>query len=117
MSIEVTNRSLQLLFRISDESGNEVAIENKAIALARKIERTFSVDGSNIVTGTGRWKGKNEFGATIETVVKEYSYDAFMEANDWFLTDRLRQVRDYAVEHLQLTVFVTLTPVVAVELY
>jgi hypothetical protein len=117
MSVETTNRSLQLLFRISDETGNEMAIENKAIALASKIEHVFGVDGSNIVTGVGRWKGKNEFGATIETVVKDYSYDAFVESQDWFLRDRLRQIRDYAVNSLQLTVFVTLSPVVAVELY
>lgn len=108
MSVEVTPQSIQILFRISDEKGNESAIENKAIALASFIEDIFGADGSNITLNSGRWKKQLEFGATIEVVVKQFGTDI----SEW-----LKPVRNFAMREFDMTIFVTVHPVVAIELY
>ena len=108
MSVESTPNSIQILLRISDANGNESAIENKAIRLAQEVESIFVVDGSNITPNVGRWKGSIEFGATIEVVVKNYG----VLIEGW-----MQYIRNFAVEELGLTVFVTVHEVKVIELY
>lgn len=80
-------------------------LDQDAGSLAAYIEGRFGVDGSTITHGIGRWKGEQEVARVIEVV----TYGPILKAD-------LEDIRDAALR-LGYTVFATIIPVTASELY
>lgn len=80
-------------------------LDHDASVLASYIEGVLGIDGSTITHGIGQWKGEREVARVIEAV----TYGPILKRD-------LEDIRDQALR-LGYTVFATIQPVTAAELY